>query len=427
MSRPDDYLDPIVDMLVDSSDEAFIGALLQVVATPDDDSQEDRFAAHTRLLFRQEILSRLARIRHEEPGLFLGRFTPELRKRRRDLFLPDLIAALDNQKRDYDPFAFADGSALLQQPVRPVQWLVHSLIADGLTILGGTPKSGKSYLAYALAIATAVYGEWVQHWTVERGSVLFISLEDDADDTRLRLAELDASLSLPAGAIRFVHGLDAVPSFEGGLIPWLTEAIEQYHPRLIVIDPISYLYSPPKRGNGDQFAETRSMLFPLRWLGKANHCAIVALDHRRKRSRDDVSIFDTLHGSIAKQAVADALLMVERDDEQITMSALVRRGKDATHTLSMLFRDGGCFLTYTGEATPQGKYGDFRQQVYTTLMQYRIPMTVKEIMADLELPQNRQIYDHIHKVCLRGVKAKELEKTGRGAFVWATQVYEGRE
>lgn len=424
MSRADEFITELVERLADEPDERFIGTLVGYLQ--DKDEWGVPLPVYTRLLFHPAILTRLARVRREDAMLFQGHFAPAIRARR-DLAYLEVMSAIDAFVHVWDPFATTDGATLLQQDPKPVRWLVPGLIADGLTILGGTPKSGKSYLAYALALAVGVHGRWMQHWEVERGKVVFISLEDDPDDTRLRLAELDPDLTLAREQIYFQHGLDQVPSFEDGLVSWLTEAVQHYQPRLVVIDPISYLYSMSKRGQGDLFQETRQMLFPLRWLGKAHHCAIVALDHRRKRSRDDTNLFDTLHGSIAKQAIADALLMVERDNEQITMGALVRRGKDATHTLTMKFADGRCWLTYLGEASTTAHYGDFRQQVYTCLMQYRTPMTIKEIMADLELPDNRQIYAHIHKVCLRGVKAKELEKTGRGAFVWATPLYEGRD
>jgi hypothetical protein len=418
MGRADELIEVLVDHLADETDERFIGLLATYLHEKDEAGAYKPI--YTRLLYHAAILTRLARIRREDPSLFLGSFATALR-RRRDLFYPDVMSAIDGFVHVYDPFSGTDGAALLAAPIRPVRWLVPGLIANGLTILGGTPKSGKSYLAYALAMAVGVYGQWVQHWEVERGSVLFISLEDDEDDTRQRLAELDPALTLSANQMHFIHGLDKVPPFDAGLVPWLLEAIQQYTPRLVVIDPLSYLYALSKRGGGgDLFSETRQMLFPLRWLGKTHQCAIVALDHRRKRSRDDTNVFDTLHGSIAKQAIADALLMVERDDEQITMGALVRRGKDATHTLNMQFRDGRCWLTYTGESSTTTNYHDFRQQVYTCLMQYRIPMTIKEIMVELGVPETRQIYNNVAQICLRGVKAKELEKTTRGAYVWAT-------
>lgn len=425
MNRAEEFITARVEQLADESDERFIGTLAGDLQAQDDGGLP--IPVYTRLLFHPAILTRLARIRREAPSLFLGGFATVLR-RRRDLYYPDVMAAIDGFVRIFDPFSGTDGGALMDEPIRPVRWLVPGLIANGLTILGGTPKSGKSYLAYALALAVGVYGRWLQHWEVEQGPVLFISLEDDRDDTRQRLAELDHALTLRRGQIHFIHGLDQVPPFDEGLIPWLLEAMQQYTPRLVVIDPISYLYSLSKRTSGDLFSETRQMLFPLRWLGKEHACAIVALDHRRKRSREDTNVFDTLHGSIAKQAIADALLMVERQDEEITLAALVRRGRDATHHLTMQFRDGGCWLDYKGESPPKadnGQYGAVRQKVYTALMTSPQAMSIVELLGACAMPDTRQTRNNLYIVLFRAQKEGDIHKVEKGKYIWANREQPG--
>jgi hypothetical protein len=418
MSWRREHIDTIVAMMEDFNDDAFVMAVLQVIRDPEEE-------ANPGILFHPVVLQRLKRIRRENFLLFAGRFLPGLRKERH-VYIPDMFAAMTALPQEVDPFVWRDAARLLDEPVQPVAWLLDGLIAEGLTILGGTPKSGKSYLAYSLALAVAQYGQWLQHWEVATGTVVFVSLEDDESDTRQRLHELDPGLQLAEGRLRFIHGVDNVPTFEEGLLQWVHEVCEQHAPRLLVIDPLSYLYAPSQGKGNDLFTEMRQMVFPLRWLAKKHHCAIVALDHRRKRSRDDVNIFDTLHGSIAKQAVADALLMVERQEEELTLAALVRRGKDATHHLTMQFRDGQCWLQYKGQASGSGNYGDMRQKVYQTLMQYRIPLSIKEIMAEMDLPDSRQMYQQVHKICMRGVKDHELERTTRGAFVMANTQEDGR-
>ena len=421
MNRAEEFISARVEELADDNDERFIGHLATYLQQRD--AAGVPLPVYTRLLFAPAILARLARIRRESPSLFLGGFATVLR-RRRDLYYPDVMAAIDGFVRTFDPFSGTDGGALMDEPIRPVRWLVPGLIANGLTILGGTPKSGKSYLAYALTLAVAVYGRLVQHWEVEQGPVLFVSLEDDVDDTRQRLAELDPDLTLARGMVHFIHGLDQVPPFDEGLIPWLMEAIKQYRPRLVVIDPISYLYSLSKRGSSDLFSETRQMLFPLRWLGKEHQCAIVALDHRRKRSRDDTNVFDTLHGSIAKQAIADALLMVERSDEEITLAALVRRGRDATHHLTMQFRDGRCWLEYKGESPPKvdtGQYGALRQKIYTALLNYSQAMSVSELLGVCEMPDTRSTRNQLYLVLFRAQKEGDVHKVERGKYIWANR------
>ncbi len=40
-----------------------------------------------------------------------------------------------------------DGATLMAQPLRPPNFIVNSLLSQGLHILAGSPKVGKSWLA----------------------------------------------------------------------------------------------------------------------------------------------------------------------------------------------------------------------------------------------------------------------------------------
>ncbi len=320
----------------------------------------------------------------------------------------------------FDPFAFVDAKSMLESEYPLTRWLIPGLIADGLTILGGSPKSGKSYLAYALALAVARPALWCQHWRAESGPVTFISLEDSEADSAQRLQELAPGLRLPAGQLRFLHGQDKVPSFGQGFNDWIEAILETHKPRLLVIDPVSYLYVLKKTGG--QFEETKDMLFPLRWMGKQHQCAIVCVDHRRKRSREDVSIFDTLHGSVAKIAVADALLMVERDEEEITIAALVRRGKDQTFDVSLSFNDEGeATLTYHAESKKSTATSAVRQAVMTFMSERVEPVSIEDIILGCDFINNKQMKDHIKVILWRAEKAREVERTNRGRYVYSAR------
>jgi AAA domain len=324
----------------------------------------------------------------------------------------------DEDESGFDPFVFTDAASILAKPSLPRRWLIPGLIADGLTLLGGSPKSGKSYLSYALALAVAKYGTWCNHWAVEQGKVIYAALEDDETDSHDILEELMPGLKLPPGRLIFVHGENALPAFNEGALEWIEHTLKMHKPRLMIIDPISYLYVLKK--SGSQFEETKDMLFPLRWLGKKYGCAIVCPDHRRKRSREDVSAFETLYGSVAKQAVADGLIMVDRDDTEITMEAKIRRGKDQRNYLSFTFDNGRCFLNYkAGGDDKTASYSDLRMKVHTILREAHVPLTVPEILANLELPDTKQTRNIVYQVLFRSQKSREIDKTNRGMYVWS--------
>ena len=70
-----------------------------------------------------------------------------------------------------------DGAFLMSQPLRPPNFVVDTLIAQGLHILAGSPKVGKSWLALWLAV-TVAKGELVWGMGVKRGTTLYLCLED---------------------------------------------------------------------------------------------------------------------------------------------------------------------------------------------------------------------------------------------------------
>ena len=60
----------------------------------------------------------------------------------------------------------------------PIQWIVPGILPEGLTLLAGKPKLGKSWLALDIAVAVASGGS-VLGRECEPGPVLCLALEDN--------------------------------------------------------------------------------------------------------------------------------------------------------------------------------------------------------------------------------------------------------
>jgi hypothetical protein len=323
---------------------------------------------------------------------------------------------------------FTDLADMLEREYPIPTWLIKELIPEGLTFFVGSPKSSKTYLAYSLALSLAYEaqrgGQWLgQYPILNPGPVVYLSLEDDEADSRLRIGELAPWLkALPRDQFLFVHGAD-LPRFNEGLIDVLREqVVERYHPALVVLDPISYLYTPIKKA-GDQFSEVKDMLLPLRWLGKTYHTTILAVDHRRKKSAEDVDIIETTYGSNAKIAVADSILVIVRDDKEITIHARVRKASDQTLTLDFVFEpDGTAHWTWKGSTTgllQTGQYGDLRTKTLATLATTPFPMSVEDVLLALNIPVSQQTRNSVKQILWRALKAQEVQKTTRGQYVWS--------
>src|SRR5260221_10108309 len=62
---------------------------------------------------------------------------------------------------------------LLVKELPPARWAVPDLISEGLSILGGKPKLGKSWLILGIALAIASGGFALGKKPVEQGEVLY--------------------------------------------------------------------------------------------------------------------------------------------------------------------------------------------------------------------------------------------------------------
>ena len=82
-----------------------------------------------------------------------------------------------------------DGETLMSQPLTPLNFVVDTLLSQGLHILAGSPKVGKSWLALWLAV-TVAKDESVWGMGVKQGTTLYLCLEDSTLRIQNRLFEI---------------------------------------------------------------------------------------------------------------------------------------------------------------------------------------------------------------------------------------------
>src|SRR4051794_35919991 len=70
------------------------------------------------------------------------------------------------------------------------RWAIPGLVAEGVTLLAGAPKVGKSWLALNTSPAVAAGGKALGKVDVESGDVLYLALEDNPRRLRSRLEKV---------------------------------------------------------------------------------------------------------------------------------------------------------------------------------------------------------------------------------------------
>src|SRR5262249_47804745 len=89
--------------------------------------------------------------------------------------LAKTMQASRNGKPKVESFTGAD---LLQAKFAEPKMVVDGIITEGLGILAGKPKLGKSWWALNVGLGVSIGGVALGKIKVERGSVLFLALED---------------------------------------------------------------------------------------------------------------------------------------------------------------------------------------------------------------------------------------------------------
>jgi hypothetical protein len=184
------------------------------------------------------------------------------------------------------------------------RWAVPDLIPVGLTVLGGRPKVGKSWLALQIAHAVGTPdGGMVLGVKVEPGKVLYLALEDSPRRLKKRME----AQHVTTADIVFHTGW---PYFsEGGLSDLQTEVTTGDY-KLVVIDTFAKALG---RGDQNDVSEMTVIIGTLQRMAQISNIAVLLIDHHRKVNGFETSPIDDILGSTAKAAIADGALGLYRE------------------------------------------------------------------------------------------------------------------
>ena len=187
---------------------------------------------------------------------------------------------------------------------KEVKWLWYPYIPFGkVTLLQGDPGDGKSKLMLSIA-ALLSKGEALPFTDeeVEPMTIIYQTTEDDADDT---VVPRFNSAGGNGENLIFIKEDEKSLSFGDNRI---AEAIEKYHAKLLILDPMSsYIGENCSMNNAN---ETRAEFSHLIAVAKNTGCAIVIIAHMNKM-RDINPLYRT-NGSIDIAGAARSILAITR-------------------------------------------------------------------------------------------------------------------
>ncbi len=270
---------------------------------------------------------------------------------------------------------------LLSWELPPVRWTIPELLPEGLTLLAGKPKLGKSWLALSVALSIAVGGVALGAQRVAKGDVLYLALEDNTRRLQSRARRLLASMTETPSNMDFA--LDWPRLGEGGLA-----CLEEYlkvHPnlRLVVIDTWARVAPPSGERRCSQYEGDYESLTPLKRLADTYHVSILAVHHLRKTGSSDV--LDEIIGSTGVTGAVDGTMILKRDRGQNEATLFVTgRDVEREQHLALSFDATTALWTAVGNAE-ELRCTRARQEILDLLCEQGLDgMSAREIAGALQ-------------------------------------------
>jgi putative DNA primase/helicase len=196
----------------------------------------------------------------------------------------------------------------------PIRWLWPGwLPASKLTLLAGSPGTGKTTLALTLAACVTRAGSWPDGTkSTQPGDVLMWSGEDDPADTLVpRLAAAGADLRRVHFVRSVIDGNGEIQPFDPSRdIPLLGERLaEMGGARLLIIDPIVSAVS----GDAHRANDVRRNLQALIDMAGTFQCAVLGISHFAKSTKGNAPS-ERVIGSQAFVALARMVLVTAKDE-----------------------------------------------------------------------------------------------------------------
>jgi hypothetical protein len=235
----------------------------------------------------------------------------------------------------------------MREEFPPVKWAVPGLLAEGLNLLAGAPKLGKSWLSLGFGADIANGDPVLGSIQVERGPVLYCALEDTGRRLQRRRRQM-----LAAGG-RAAPGLTletSCPTMTAGGVDVLKEWLEENPAaRLVIIDTFEKMRGTDMPGSSAYSADYAA---GARFKQLADHYGVpfLLIHHVRKQGAEDWQ--NLVSGTAGLTGAVDATLVLERARGQAD-GVLHVTGRDVEETDYAMSFDAhaGAWTKLDGPAT----------------------------------------------------------------------------
>jgi len=319
-----------------------------------------------------------------------------------------------------------DGTWLDKQDFPPLRYHVPEVIPEGLTVLAGAPKVGKSWFVLGCALAAAAGGRALGRIRCDQRHVFYLALEDGDRRMQDRCRALLGNTYRPRDRIpgEFTYVLEVLP---GQIIATIAEYLRVYGDLrpLLIVDTLGRCL-PPARNGETAYGRDYRVMSELKTLAAGSPgCALVVCHHDRKADTGD--FVDAVSGTNGIAGAADTVLVLARPRGE-PAGLLHVTGRDVPEASYAVSLQGVGRWTLDGANLAEAEeaararvltagLADRSADIAGYVTEHGEPVTPAEVAAALGLDN-----DAAGKYLRRLAAAGRVRKAGRGLYAPHTPV-----
>ncbi|MBF0184685.1 MAG: AAA family ATPase [Magnetococcales bacterium] len=265
---------------------------------------------------------------------------------------------------------------LMTRNFEDVQFIVDELLPQGVFILGGKPKVGKSWLALHLLLSVSYGLPVFGTLATDQGRCLYLSLEDH--DRRLWKRVRQVCRQIPTDDLHFTTQWSRIgQGCAEDLDKWLADNPET---KMVVVDTLARV-KPPRGRNADLYAEDYAAVASFKELSERHGIAVILIHHLRKMGSDDPA--DMLSGTTGLAGGVDGTLILTKKAGSETLT-LHRSGRDLVDDEPLTLkwdREAGVWLSLDKASASAAEISEGQQQILDTLKSHGYSMSCADIAA----------------------------------------------
>jgi len=287
-----------------------------------------------------------------------------------------------------------------------IRWAVDGIIPEGLCVLAGEPKIGKSLIAVNICSAIASGVEAFGQRKCVVGTCCYISLEDKERRVKARIKQ-----QCDLWPDRFKLLTNGVPVIGPDFYRLLDEMVMMWPDlRAIVIDVLQKVI-PQKNNNVADYDHYYKVLDPLHDWAMQNHVAVILITHKNKSKDDDASNpFSGIIGSVAIQGTADALVLLTKNhakakdpgNHDLADGFLTITGREVTtEKISLEFNSEALTWVIRGEFKPVDATGNVNWMLIASVLS-KSPLSPAGV-RDMTGLNNSTVKSCLNRMCKAGI------------------------